>query len=154
MYLISSPELSAAAFRNSKEIDFDSIVKAASCKLVGFDQHGKDIVCYEPKNGEGSYITELHHEMYSSLGKGPGLLQTNARVLNCLAQYLNLVDVKPQSKNLFRWMRDFYTVASAEALYGLNNPIAKDPGLIQSTWLVNIHSNKHSFLSWSQGFRT
>jgi hypothetical protein len=134
MYIISSPELTQAAFRNSKDIDFDSIVQAASCRVVGFDQHGTDIVCFVPEKGESSYMTELHHEMYGSLAKGPILLETNARVLNCLARYLNQVSIEPQPKSLFRWMRDFYTVSSAEALYGPDNPISKNPSLIQSTW--------------------
>jgi hypothetical protein len=136
IYIIASPNLAQAAFRNSKEIDFDTVKLNASCKALAFDQHATDIICYEPKKGENSYILDLHQEMYAALAQGPSLLQTNARVLNCLTKSLNAVGTTQQPKNLFRWMRDFYTVGSAEALYGPQNPISENHNLIQPVWSV------------------
>jgi hypothetical protein len=125
-----------AAFRNSKEIDFETVKQTASCKALALDKHATDIICYEPKKGESSYMLELHQEMYAALAQGPSLLQTNTRVLNCLAKSLNSVGTNQQSKALFRWLRDFYTVGSAEALYGSQNPISEDRSLIQPVWSV------------------
>jgi hypothetical protein len=79
-------------------------------------------------------MTDLHQEMYASLAQGPNLLETNARVLNYLAKSLNVIHTKSKRHYLFRWLRDEYTVGSAETLYGLPNPVSEDPSLIQSIW--------------------
>lgn len=79
-------------------------------------------------------MTDLHQEMHSSLAQGPNLLETNARVLNCLAKSLNVIGITAHKQPLFRWLRDEYTVASAETLYGAQNPVSEDPSLIRSIW--------------------
>ncbi|KAF8855360.1 cytochrome P450 [Acephala macrosclerotiorum] len=133
IYIIQSPELAQAAFRQSKELDFNTI-KAWGCRAIAYDSHGINIVAAKPEKGDGCYITDLHQEMYASLAQGPNLLETNARVLNYLAKSLNAIQTKPKRHQLFRWLRDEYTVGSAETLYGLPNPISEDPSLIQSVW--------------------
>jgi hypothetical protein len=125
--------LAQAAFRQSKEIDFNKI-KVWGCKAVGYDEHGTNIVAFQPTTGGGSYTNDLHQEMYASLARGPNLLETNARVLNYLAKSLNSFGTNPESRRLFRWLRDEYTVGSAETLYGLPNPVSEDRNLIQSIW--------------------
>ena len=77
--------------------------------------------------------------MYSALAKGPNLLETNARVLNYLTKSLNAIGIKPESRRLFRWLRDEYTVGSAETLYGLPNPVSENPKLIESVWYVSCY---------------
>ncbi|CZR63469.1 related to cytochrome P450 oxidoreductase [Phialocephala subalpina] len=133
IYIIQSPELAQAAFRQSKELDFNTI-KSWGCRALAFDKHGTDIVAHKPQKGEGSYSIDLHQEMYASLAQGPNLLETNARVLNYLAKSLNVVQTGPKRHQLFRWLRDEYTIGSAETLYGLPNPISEDLSLIQSVW--------------------
>ncbi|TVY21382.1 7-alpha-hydroxycholest-4-en-3-one 12-alpha-hydroxylase [Lachnellula arida] len=134
IYIIQSPELAQAAFRQSKTIDFETIKAYASCKAVAFGQHATDIVNFQPPKGEGSYMSDLHQEMYGSLAQGPNLLETNARVLNYLARSLNAIQTTPEEYRLFRWLRDEYTLASAATLYGLPNPLSEDPSLIESVW--------------------
>lgn len=79
-------------------------------------------------------MTELHQEMHLALAPGPNLLETNARLLNYLAKSLNSFQKTPARHQLFRWLRDEYTIGSAEALYGIPNPVSEDPSLIQSIW--------------------
>lgn len=133
IYIIQSPELVQAAFRQSKEIDFDTF-KVWGCRAIAYDEHGTDVVAFRPPKGEGSYMTDLHQEMYSSLAQGPHLLESNARVLNRLAKSLDSIGTSSKQYPLFRWLRDEFTVASAEMLYGLPNPVSEDPSLIQSIW--------------------
>ncbi|KUJ08300.1 cytochrome P450 [Mollisia scopiformis] len=133
IYIIQSPDLAQAAFRQSKEIDFNAI-KAWGCRAIDYDQHGIDIVAFRPEKGEGAYMIDLHNEMHSSLAQGPSLLETNARVLNYLAKSLNAVHAGSKRHQLFRWLRDEYTIASAGTLYGLSNPVSDNPSLIQSIW--------------------
>ncbi|KAH8655085.1 cytochrome P450 [Tricladium varicosporioides] len=133
IYIIQSPELAQAAFRQSREVDFNTI-KVWGCRAIAYDEHGTNIVAFHPPKGEGSYMTDLHQEMHSSLAQGPSLLETNARLLNYLAKSLNGIQTTPTRHQLFRWLRDEYTIGSAEALYGIPNPVSEDPSLIQSIW--------------------
>lgn len=134
MYIISSPELTQAAYRSSKDISFDALVKSLSVKLTGVDQTGIDIVQIEPPKGEACYYTDLHRESAAALAKGPALLNTNRRVLNHLARDLAQIDKNSDTRPLFLWMRDVFTTASAEMLYGAENPVSKDHKFIQNSW--------------------
>lgn len=79
-------------------------------------------------------MMDLHHAMYGALAQGPALLETNKRVLNCVAGSLNEVGTQFEQKHLFNWLRTFYTTGSAEALYGKENPIRDNVGLVPMIW--------------------
>jgi hypothetical protein len=136
LYIITSPELAAAAFRQTKEVDFETIKQTVSCYAIDFDKRATDIVRFTPKKGESSYMLELHQEMYGPLAQGYALQLMNTRVLNCLGRYVNEIGREPQTKKLWSWLQYFYSVGSAEALYGPDNPISRDHGLIPCIWLV------------------
>ncbi|KAK6582513.1 hypothetical protein PZA11_004921 [Diplocarpon coronariae] len=131
IYIISSPALVQAAFRASKTVDFEIVKATASCKAVNFSPHTTGIVRAppDPERGNSNYMLDLHREMYGAL-MGEDLLETNAKLLNCLAAALNRVGGAWEGKKLFRWLRTFYSVASAEALYGARNPIQADEKLV------------------------
>ncbi|CZT01715.1 uncharacterized protein RCO7_01934 [Rhynchosporium graminicola] len=139
IYIISSPNIVQLAFRASKTIDFETIKQHASCKAIGYGQHAYDIVKSplipdpEIQGRMANYMMDLHTEMYGALAQGPALLRTNRRILNGLVRSLNSVgdgvDVK-----LFDWLKLFYTTASAEALYGVENPVKWDPSFVQLVW--------------------
>lgn len=136
-------------FRNSKAFDFDSVMSPAACRVMEYDKHGTDIVCAQPEKGESCYVQDLHQETFRALAKGSGLLGTNKRVLNHHIKNLNVVTTGPQHKSLFRWLRDVYTLASADGLYGAENPVARDHSLIQHIWylsFVKMKSNPDPFL--------
>ncbi|KAI9052642.1 hypothetical protein LZ554_003981 [Drepanopeziza brunnea f. sp. 'monogermtubi'] len=152
IYVISSPALAQAAFRASRTVDFEVVKQMASCRAVDFDRRTAEIVQAAPGSGLGEedpeggrgqgggssknsscYMQELHHEMYGAL-MGPSLLETNARLLNCLAQTLNGLGTAWEDRKLFSWLRKFYVTASAEALYGKENPIAWDEKLEPLIW--------------------
>ncbi|CZS95283.1 uncharacterized protein RAG0_05011 [Rhynchosporium agropyri] len=139
IYIISSPNIVQLAFRPSKTIDFETIKQHASCKAIGYGQHAYDIVKSplipdpEIQGRMANYMMDLHTEMYGALAQGPALLRTNRRILNGLVRSLNSVgdgvDVK-----LFDWLKLCYTTASAEALYGVENPVKWDPSFVQLVW--------------------
>ncbi|KAH9205612.1 cytochrome P450 [Leptodontidium sp. 2 PMI_412] len=140
IYIISSPTLAQLAFRTSKTIDFEIIKQHASCKAIAFDQHGWDIInsplLPDPENPSrmANYMMDLHTEMYGALAQGPALLQTNKKVLNCLVRSLNEIGDVWEGKKMFEWLRGFYTTASAEALYGVENPVKWNEKFIQMVW--------------------
>ncbi|PBP21115.1 prostacyclin synthase [Diplocarpon rosae] len=135
IYIISSPALVQAAFRASKTVDFEIIKATASCRAVNFSKQTTAIVQAppDPARGNSNYMLDLHREMYGAL-MGEDLLETNAKLLNCLAAALNRVGSGWEEKQLFRWLRTFYSVASAEALYGASNPIQADEKLVPMIW--------------------
>jgi len=86
-------------------------------------------------------MTELHTEMYGALAQGRQLLETNRRVLGGLVRSLNEIGGEGgqgkggwEEKMMFEWLRGFYTTASAEALYGVENPVKWDKRFIQWVW--------------------
>ncbi|PVH68262.1 cytochrome P450, partial [Cadophora sp. DSE1049] len=148
IYIISSPALAQLAFRLSKTIDFETIKQHASCKAIAFDQHGTDII-HSPLIPDpqipgrmANYMMDLHTEMYGALAQGRQLLETNRRVLGCLVRSLNAIGGEGgesgeggwEEKMMFEWLRGFYTMASAEALYGVENPVKWDNRFIQMVW--------------------
>lgn len=63
---------------------------------------------------------------------GAALLQMSSRALNAFAVFLKDIGTNEQPINLHNWVRDCFTLSSAEALYGAENPLAEDKTLIQS----------------------
>ncbi|KAK3319118.1 cytochrome P450 [Apodospora peruviana] len=67
---------------------------------------------------------------------GQSLFRMNAAALNYIAEHLNseVGEAGLKVPNLYRWLRDFMTMATAEGLYGSDNPIQKQPDLIDALW--------------------
>jgi len=121
IYVVRSPEYLALTLRESKTLAFDPFTTAF---LKNALQGPRSVVeLFETTN----YLTELHTQMYSALSLGPELSKSNARVLNTLSRYL----IPQESTNLYAFLRDSYTIAAGETLYGLDNPV---PGLIDEIW--------------------
>jgi hypothetical protein len=78
-----------------------------------------------------SVIKKTHQGMHISMSPGHGLLEMNTRALNSFAVFLNEIDTEEKPVDLYAWLADCFTVASAEALYGPINPISEDKSLIQ-----------------------
>jgi hypothetical protein len=75
--------------------------------------------------------------MHVSMQPGASLLQMNSRALNLFAVFLSEIGTTKKRVDLYKWVRDHFTLASAEAMYGHENPIADDPSLIQSLEYVS-----------------
>lgn len=108
---------------------------------MDFDKHGKDIVCDKvgEKEGGDCYTKDLHQETHSALAKGGGRLEGMNEVF--VKHHESLLNgIKTEGKvtkvGLFKWVKDLYTFASAEALFGSENPISWDRGMIPHLWYV------------------
>lgn len=122
IYVVRSPEYVALTFRESKSLTFDPFTIAFLKNAL----NGPPSVVETFETS--TYLTELHTQMYSALSIGPDLIESNARVLNVLSRYLT-----PQETNLYAFLREAYTIASGETLYGPDNPV---PGLIDEIWYI------------------
>lgn len=67
--------------------------------------------------------------------QGDNLFNMNAKALGYIAGKLNEIDNDGERVgNLYTWLRDFMTMATAEGIYGRENPLKKDPGLVDALW--------------------
>lgn len=105
-------------------------------RLLNFDDATMDIITQsEPgPHGRRPYVNEAHDILYATLGPGPSLWQMNKRVLDKEASHLNAIGTKGRQVNLYHWIRNILTEASAAALYGEDNPFADDASLTDSFW--------------------
>jgi hypothetical protein len=78
-------------------------------------------------------MNDLHHDTYTTLA-GPAALETNTRILNGMAQYLNDISTFQKSLKLFDWIKTAYTVVTADTFFGKVNPIAENPDLVKLLW--------------------
>lgn len=131
IYVVRSPEFVALTLRESKSLTFEPFtIEFLRNALNG----SPDLV----KTFETTtYLNELHTQMYSALSIGPDLTISNARILNTLSRYLI-----PQETNLYDFLRQSYTIASGETLYGPDNPV---PGLIDEIWYIYSSLILHPF---------
>jgi hypothetical protein len=134
MYILRSSTLIHAAFRH-KSLSFDPfIINSLDNILLGSD-FAKQLIRQEPtKEGERTYLSDTHRIMSEMLTPGPSLVKMNARVLDTIARLVNPVGTKWEDQSMFRWLRDIFTVAASDSLYGKHNPITKDLSLIDAVW--------------------
>lgn len=123
IYVVRSPKYVALTMRESKALTFDPFTIAFSKNAL--DCPPSVIEIFETT----TYLADIYTQMHSALSIGPDLNESNARVLNVLSRYLI-----PQETNLYAFLRESYTIASGETLYGPDNPV---PGLIDEIWYVN-----------------
>ena len=83
-------------------------------RAVGARQEIKGMVAENA--GENSYNQSLHHEMYSALAQGTTLVETNRRMTNHLAGYFNDIGTSFEPRDLYRWIRDAYTLGFVDLL--------------------------------------
>ena len=130
--MITSPELTQAVFRNSKALSFDPIAITGSERIAQISKETIKKLEASPDSKHSSYVEKTTKGMHASMQAGAPLLQMNSRALNRFAVFLNEIDTREKQIDLYKWVRDHFTLASAEAMYGEENPIADDPSLIQS----------------------
>jgi hypothetical protein len=67
--------------------------------------------------------------------QGQNLLRMNVKALAYIAETLNGIEGEGMRvSNLYTWLRDFMTMATAEGIFGSQNPVMEDPSLIDALW--------------------
>ncbi|TVY80714.1 7-alpha-hydroxycholest-4-en-3-one 12-alpha-hydroxylase [Lachnellula suecica] len=131
VYVICDPSLVQAAYRNTKSFDFNNFVVDCAEKLFEISEHGMKIVRGETAAGydpNGPFLNGL---------KGDSFLNDDHKlmsgVLSRVAGSINNMGEGGKIE-LYKWMRDIITIASAEAIYGPENPFSEDPTLVDALW--------------------
>lgn len=132
MYIVTSPPLIQAVYR-SKAFSFEPLTVAFAEKMIGFGPNIAHLMHHPPTDGSVKWLHD-QHKNNELLALGPGLYDMNLRVLDSLSSAINQVGACFESKRLYTWLRDTFTVATSEALFGLDNPLAQDPTLNKDLW--------------------
>ncbi|KAL8828148.1 MAG: hypothetical protein Q9191_002754 [Dirinaria sp. TL-2023a] len=138
IYVVNSPRLVLAVQRNAKNISFNPFVIAMMPRLFNVSQSDVRIAKADHggEKGHWGYMAELHHAGISILGPGE---ESEHMVKAMLATMLESVDLLARPEDgreleLFAWLRRTITVASTDAVFGPENPFAKDPTLENAFW--------------------
>lgn len=132
MYIVSSPQLIQAVFKN-KSFSVDPLVIAFAERMVGFGPNLVNLMHHPPTDGSIAWLHD-QQKRYDVLAPGPALYEMNVRVLESLSGVLNQIDASFETKKLYLWVRDTFTVATTGALFGLENPLIRDTNLIDDLW--------------------
>lgn len=148
IYVICDPALVQAAFKNTKAFDFGSFVVESSERAFNISSDGMKIMRGENAPGydpQGAYLNgnvgecflnDNHKLMVEMLSKGTALNDLSRDMLEGVASAVNGLDQEESKISLYSWMRDVLTLSTSSALYGPENPLAKDRGLIDHLWYV------------------
>jgi hypothetical protein len=132
MYIVTSPQLIQAVYR-SKSFSVDPLTIAFAERMVGFGPNLVHLMHHPPADGSIAWLHD-QHKRYDVLAPGPPLYEMNTRVLEGLTGVLNQIDASFETKQLYLWVRDVFTVATTGALFGLDNPLIRDTKLIADLW--------------------
>ena len=134
MYVITSPPMIQAAMR-TKTLSFDPLALLLTDRLLGYSPSAMEIVSSPKKNEKGfSFMGDMHNAMHESLIPGPALHSMNAKVLGVIAADLMKIGPDFETRPLWLWLRNTFTIATTTALFGEKNPLTNDPALIQKFW--------------------
>ncbi|KAF4441573.1 7-alpha-hydroxycholest-4-en-3-one 12-alpha-hydroxylase [Fusarium austroafricanum] len=114
IYVINSPDLIQAALRNN-DISFDPFLIEFSKAMWGLSKNAVGLISND------DYLKEGLSLIHSSL-TGEPLYELNISALTCLMSYLNRIQVL-RKPDVFDWLRDILTDASATALFGEKNTL-------------------------------
>ena len=136
IYIITSPELVQAVYRNAKTLSFEPISMSASKRVFQMtDRHFGLLRGSTPsvEDGDEYPVAKATTKiMHATLQPGQPLFDMNARALNKFALFLDDIGVEGQYTDLYEWLKRRFTIATTEALYGPINPISEDESMIQN----------------------
>ncbi|KAJ7823956.1 cytochrome P450 [Mycena olivaceomarginata] len=144
LYIVTDPSLAAAVQRASKVLSFTPIIPEVTERILGLDKATVEIARknLDPAPGEErGFLADIQEMVYTWLGPGDYLSELTSAAANQLkaevADYiaaLRTQRVDGGRVDLLAWVRHSVTVATAQYLYGPQNPIAENPSLEQAFW--------------------
>lgn len=135
MYIIAAPELQQVALR-SQNLDFNPFIVEFGIRLVGSGPEAAKIFRQVPEDpNEMPFLRAFHKALHEHMVPGPKVQCMNASMLGTMAKEVDGIQDE-LNDSLYVWLRDIFSVATATAVFGSNNPWAKDRSLIDSFWYV------------------
>nr|GAT52239.1 cytochrome P450 [Mycena chlorophos] len=141
IYIVSDPSLAAAVQRASKAMSFTDLVPDITKRILGLDAETVAIVRQnlDPEPGDPrGFLADTHDMVYTYLGPGNdlnemslGAAQELCKQVNAFAQQL---EQGTEEVDLLVWVRHFVAIATAQFLYGSQNPLALRSELEDAFW--------------------
>ncbi|GKT50810.1 25-hydroxycholesterol 7-alpha-hydroxylase [Colletotrichum spaethianum] len=130
VYGIWDPVLIQSVYRN-RDLSFEPFAVEFAQRELGFNNATLKII------QESTLVPEFFDGIHKSM-TADNLHRMNANALAYVSNALDNVckgSAAFEATNFFVWVRDLMTMATAEALYGPNNPLRKDASLMEDTWI-------------------
>ncbi|KAF9878224.1 prostacyclin synthase [Colletotrichum karsti] len=128
LYGVWDPVLIQSIYRN-KDLSFEPFAVEFAQRELGFDNDTLKIL------SNGVLLPQFFEGIHAAMTPR-NVRRMNANALRHVAKVLeDIPDGKAfESANFYVWVRDLMTIATAEALYGPENPIRKDESLLEQVW--------------------
>ncbi|KAJ7287262.1 cytochrome P450 [Mycena rebaudengoi] len=140
IYVVTDPALAAAVQRASKALSFTPLVPELTKRVIGLDADTVALLRQnlDPEPGEPhGFLADMHDMLYTYLGPGEPLNALSLGAARELGRQITDSAAQlqqPQTVNLLAWVQHFVIIATAQFLYGPDNPLAKHPHLEQAFW--------------------
>ncbi|KAK1980431.1 cytochrome P450 [Colletotrichum cereale] len=132
MYVIKEPRLIQVAMKN-KALNLHPVMADFADKMIGFGPNLMDLFHHPPTDGSVAWIDD-QHPAFAPLAPGPDLQEMNTCALNKISKTINAIGADFETKKLYLWLRDSFTMATVASLFGDKNSLTADPALSQNFW--------------------
>ncbi|KAL9599926.1 MAG: hypothetical protein Q9219_003488 [cf. Caloplaca sp. 3 TL-2023] len=131
VYVITSPELVSAVNRSSRALVFNPFIAQVGKRITGHDETATKIIQHNLNAEDGpGYVPEIHDGTLTALAESASVDDMTYTMLR------EISNLKQDSEiNLFSWVRQVFTQCGTTAIYGPDNPLARDGGkLAEEFW--------------------
>lgn len=128
LYVIFDPAIIQSAYRK-KTLSFEPFAAEFAQREVLISDET------QRKMKETRLVPDFFAVLHPAM-TGDHIHRMNATALNCIAKDINSIGEgnNMEHANLWLWLRDVVTMATAEALYGPDNPMRQEPSLLNDLW--------------------
>lgn len=137
-YIITSPNAVQDCLRK-KTLAFEPFVQQFAERELLIEGESLRIVKRWPEDQNEPYLLkDFHTAIHTSLAVGPGLQKMNESVLGSVADIMNSIDGKSglEVDSFYLWLRNSFTFATCNALFGDHDPFKIDPSLCDAAWYI------------------
>ncbi|KAF7298855.1 Cytochrome P450 [Mycena indigotica] len=141
IYIVTDPSLAAAVQRASRVMSFTELVPDITKRVLGLDDTTVAIVRQnlDPEPGDPrGFLADTHDMIYTYLGPGEDLNEMSIGAARELSKQVNefadQLGEDTKQVDLLIWVRHFVAIATAQFLYGSQNPLALRSELEDAFW--------------------
>ena len=103
--------------------------------MLGSSEESMKIVYSpDPVPGADSYTDGAHKAIYGGLAQLEELMKMEKYAFAQLAKEINDPNLNGLETKWYLWVRNVVSRAAADAVYGPDNPVKRDPSLIDRLW--------------------
>ncbi|KAL8774140.1 MAG: hypothetical protein Q9209_001248 [Squamulea sp. 1 TL-2023] len=142
IYVVTSPELVNAVYRNSRVLAFNPCIAQIGKRITGHDEATSGIVQHN-LNGESGLgcVMEIHNYTIAALADQENIQNIASTMLEGILVHLDRLEQVGKT-GLFAWIRHAVTICSTTAIYGPDNPLEKDQDSLDEAvcltlWLIS-----------------